>query len=125
MVPKKYTARVLYKGTDTLLSDIYEFKLTVKKASPKLTAKKKTFKKSKKIKKYSVILKDNKGKAIKKAKLTIKVGKKKFTAKTNSKGKAVFKLKKLSKKAKCTAKITYNGNKYFKKLTKKVKIIIK
>lgn len=125
MVPKKYTARVLYKGTDTLLSDIYEFKLTVKKATPKLTAKKKTFKKSKKIKKYSVILKDNKGKAIKKAKLTIKVGKKKFTAKTNSKGKAVFKLKKLSKKAKYTAKITYNGNKYFKKLTKKVKIIIK
>ena len=125
MIPKKYTARVTYKGTDRLESDIDEFKLTVKKASPKLTAKKKSFKKSKKIKKYTVTLKDNKGKAIKKAKLIIKVGKKKFTAKTNSKGKAVFKLKKLTKKAKYTAKITYKGNKYFKKVVKKAKIVIK
>ena len=67
-----------------------------------------------------------------------------ITAKTNAKGKATFKItkltkkgkftavikyagnkyyNKLSKKAKYTAKITYNGNKYFKKLTKKVKII--
>ena len=125
MLPKKYNARVVYKGTDRLESDSFNFKLTVKKANPKLTAKSKTFKKSVKVKKYAVTLKDHKGKVIKKAKLTIQVGKKKFTATTNAKGKAVFKLTKLSKKAKYTAKITYNGNKYFNKINKKVKIVSK
>ena len=125
MVPKKYTANVAFKGTDKLEADINQFKLTVKKATPKVTAKKKTFKKSIKVKKYAIALKDNKGKAIKKAKVTIKVGKKTFKATTNSKGKAVFKLKKLTKKAKYNAKVTYTGNKYFNKVTKKVKITIK
>lgn len=125
MVPKKYTANVAFKGTDKLEADINQFKLTVKKATPKVTAKKKTFKKSIKVKKYAIALKDNKGKAIKKAKVTIKVGKKTFKATTNSKGKAVFKLKKLTKKAKYNAKVTYKGNKYFNKVTKKVKITIK
>ena len=125
MVPKKYTANVAFKGTDKLEADINQFKLTVKKATPKVTAKKKTFKKSIKVKKYAIALKDNKGKAIKKAKVTIKVGKKTFKATTNSKGKAVFKLKKLTKKAKYNAKVTYKGNKYFNKVTKKVKITLK
>ena len=125
MVPKTYTADVAFKGTDKLEADIDQFKLTVKKATPKVTAKKKTFKKSKKVKKYTITLKDNKGKAIKKAKVTIKVGKKTFKATTNAKGKAVFKLKKLTKKAKYNAKVTYKGNSYFNKVTKKVKITIK
>ena len=106
-------------------SDFVDVAFTVKTATPKVTAKKKTFKKSIKVKKYAITLKDNKGKAIKKAVVTIKVGKKTFKAKTNTKGKAVFKLKKLTKKAKYTAKVTYEGNKYFNKVTKKVKIIIK
>lgn len=125
MVPKTYTANVAFKGTDKLEADIDQFKLTVKKATPKVTAKKKTFKKSVKVKKYTITLKDNKGKAIKKAKVTIKVGKKTFKATTNAKGKAVFKLKKLTKKAKYNAKVTYKGNSYFNKVTKKVKITIK
>ena len=125
MLPKKYTANLVYKGNETLESDVDEFTFTVKKATPKVTAKKKTFKKSVKVKKYTITLKDNKGKAIKKAKVTIKVGKKTFKATTNAKGKAVFKLKKLTKKAKYNAKITYKGNSYFNKVTKKVKITIK
>ena len=125
MLPKKYTANLVYKGNETLESDVDEFTFTVKKATPKVTAKKKTFKKSVKVKKYTITLKDNKGKAIKKAKVTIKVGKKTFKATTNAKGKAVFKLKKLTKKAKYNAKVTYKGNKYFNKVTKKVKITIK
>ncbi len=125
LVPKAYTATVLYKGTNVTVGDTATFKFTVKKAKAKITAKKKTFKKSKKVKKYTITLKDNKAKAIKKAKVTIKVGKKTFKAKTNAKGKAVFKLKKLTKKAKYKAKITYKGNKYFNKVTKKVKITIK
>ena len=125
LVPKAYTAKVSYAGTNVTVGDAEDLKFTVKKATPKVTAKKKTFKKSKKVKKYTITLKDNKGKAIKKAKVTIKVGKKTFKATTNAKGKAVFKLKKLTKKAKYNAKVTYKGNKYFNKVTKKVKITIK
>ena len=46
-------------------------------------------------------------------------------AKNNSKGKATFKIKKLTKKAKYTAKVTFKGDKYYNKKTKKVKITIK
>jgi hypothetical protein len=124
------TATIVFYGDeryDELILDNVKFnvQVIVKKAKAKIVAKKKTFKKSKKVKKYTVTLKDNTGKAIKMAKVTIKVGKKTFSAKTNSKGKAVFKLKKLTKKAKYTAKITYKGDKYYNKVTKKVKITIK
>ena len=94
------------------------------KTNPKLTAKNKSFKIKTKTKKYTVTLKDSKGKAIKGAKLTLKVNKKTYTAKTNSKGKATFKFK-LTKKGKFNATITYAGNKYFKKISKTVKITVK
>ena len=116
---KKYTAKA------TFADQTKSFKITVKKAKPKITAKKKTFKKSKKVKKYTVKLKDNKGKAIKKARVTLKIKGKSYKAKTNAKGKAIFKIKKLTKKGTFKAKITYKGNKYFKKATKTVKIKIK
>ena len=90
-----------------------------------MTAKKKTFKKSVKVKKYNIVLKDNLGKAIRNAKVTIKVGKKKFNAKTNSKGKATFKIKKLTKKGTYKATVTYKGNAYYNKVTKKVNIKLK
>ena len=48
-----------------------------------------------------------------------------FTAKTNSKGKATFKIKKLTKRGKYTAAVTFAGNKYYNKVTKKVKITVK
>ena len=58
-------------------------------------------------------------------KVTLKVNKKTYSAKTNSKGKATFKITKLTKKGKFNAAITYKGNKYYKKVTKKTKITIK
>ena len=126
MIPKAYTFKVTYAGNTTYYDgSSAEYKFTVTKAKPKITAKKKTFKKAKKVKKYKVTLKDNNKKAIKKAKLTLKIKGKKYTAKTNKKGKAVFKIKKLTKKGKYTGKVTFKGNKYFTKLTKKAKITIK
>ena len=100
-------------------------KITINKEKTKIAAKKKTFKKSKKVKKYKITLKDSKGKAIKKAQVTIKIKKKTYRAKTNSKGKATFKIKKLTKKGTYKAKVTYKGNDYYKKATKTVKIKIK
>jgi predicted deacylase len=100
-------------------------KVTINKEKVKATAKAKTFKKSVKTKKYTITLKNSKNKAIKNAKVTIKVNKKTYSAKTNSNGKATFKITKLTKKGKFTSTITYKGDSYYKKLTKKVKISVK
>nr|WP_296873944.1 Ig-like domain-containing protein [uncultured Methanobrevibacter sp.] len=100
-------------------------KITLKKEKTKIAAKKKTFKKSKKTKKYMMALKNSKGKAIKKMRVTLKIKGKTFSAKTNSKGKATFKIKKLTKKGTFKAVIRFKGNKYYNKVTKTVKIKIK
>ena len=96
----------------------------VTKKATKITAKKATFKAKKKTKKYSIVLKAGKA-AVKKVKVTIKIGKKTYKATTNSKGKATFKITKLTKKGKYTAVIKFAGNKNFKATSKKVKITVK
>ena len=100
-------------------------KVTVNKESVKITAKKKTFKKAVKTKKYAITLKNSKGKAVKKAKVTIKVNGKTYKATTNAKGKATFKITKLTKKGKHTATVTYKTTATYKAASKKVIITIK
>ncbi len=100
-------------------------KIEITKAASKLTAKKKTFKAKAKTKKYAITLKDNNGKAIKSAKVTLKVNDKTFTAKTNANGKATFKIKKLTKKGKYTAKIKFAGNGYYSASNASKKITVK
>ena len=90
----------------------------------KITAKKVTFKKSKKVKKYTITLKSGKN-PIKKVKVLLKVKGKTYKATTNSKGKATFKITKLTKKGTFTATVKFAGNKNFKATTKKVKIVVK
>ena len=125
LVPKTYTATVKFAGDDGYLASSVSPKVVVSKAKPKITAKAKTFKVKVKTKKYTVTLKNNKGKVLKKVKLTLKVGKKTYKATTNSKGKATFKITKLTKKGKYTATVKFAGNKYYNKLSKKVKITVK
>ena len=126
LAPKAYTAKVTFNGNTNYDKSTKDVKVTVKKATPKLTAKKKTYKTTPKTKKYTIVLKDNTGKAIKKAKVTLKVKGKTYKATTNSKGKAVFKIKNLKKKGTFKATITYKGNKYYNKITKKanIKVIV-
>ena len=62
---------------------------------------------------------------MKNTKVTIKVNKKTFTAKTNSKGVATFKLTKLTKKGKYTAVVKYAGDKYYNAKSVKPKITVK
>ena len=125
---KKYDATVTFAGDDGYVKSTGTAKVTVNKAKPILTAKKKTFK-VKKAKKYTVTLKTDKKKALKKVKVTLTgkfKGKKiKITVKTNKKGKATFNLKKLTKKGKFTATIKFAGNKYYKAASKKAKITVK
>ena len=125
LVPKTYTATVKFAGDSDYSASTASPKVVVSKAKVKLAAKAKTFKVKVKTKKYTVTLKNNKGKVMKKVKLTLKVGKKTYKATTNAKGKATFKITKLSKKGKYTATVKFAGSKYFKALSKKVKITVK
>ena len=125
LVPKTYTAAISFSGNNNYLKSSKSVKVTVKKANPKLTAKAKTFKLKVKVKKYTATLKTNQNKVMKNTKVTLKVNKKTFSAKTNKKGIATFKITNLKKKGKFTAVITYGGNKYYNKVTKKVGITVK
>ena len=125
LVPKTYVAKIKFNGNSYYVGSKDDSVVVVKKATPKMSAKSKAFKIKTKTKKYSIILKNNKKQVIKKAKVYLKVKGKTYVAKTNSKGKATFKIFKLTKKGKYTAVITYKGNKYYNKLTKKVKITVK
>ncbi len=117
--PGKYTATVTYQDVQT------SAKITVKKATPKITAKAKAFKKTDKIKKYTVTLKNNKNKVISGATVKITVNKKTYSAKTTKKGVATFKLTKLTKKGKFTATVKYAGSKLYNAKSVKVKITVK
>ena len=125
LVPKTYTATITFAGDDVYLKSSNTAKVVVSKATPKITAKAQTYKVSVKTKKYSVTLKGNDNKALANVKLSIKVNGKTFSAKTNSKGTATFKITGLTKKAKYIGLITYAGNKYYKNLSKKVQITVK
>ena len=139
LTPKTYTAVITFDGNTNYTKTSKNVKVTVNKAKAKIIAKKKTFKAKKKVKKFTITLKDNKGKGIKNAKVTLKAIKIKKTsknktkktgkknilkAKTNKKGKATFKINRKSK-GKYQVIIKYKGNKYYKSVTKKVKITIK
>ena len=125
LVPKTYTATITFAGDDIYLTSNNTAKVVVSKATPTITAKAQTYKVSVKTKKYSVTLKGNDNKALANVKLSIKVNGKTYSAKTNSKGTATFKITGLTKKAKYIGLITYAGNKYYKNLSKKVQITVK
>ena len=115
----------------SVLNDQIEKLKNQQKVSPKVTkilASKKTFKSKVKVKKYTATLKAG-SKAVPKVKVYIKIKGKKYNktikATTNAKGKAIFKIKKLTKKGKYKATITFKGNKNYKASKKTVQIIIK
>ena len=114
-----------YKLTLTASDKSVSKTMTVKKATPKLTANAKSFKKSVKTKKYTVTLKTNSNKVMKNTKVTLKVNGKTYSAKTNSKGQATFKITKLTKKGKYTAVVKYAGSKYYNAKTVNPKITVK
>ena len=118
--PGTYTAYISSENCKQITA-----KMIIKKATVKLTAKAKTFKKSVKIKKYTITLKNNLNKVMKSIKVTLKVNGKTYSAKTNSKGQATFKITKLTKKGKFTAVVKYGGNKFYNSKTVKPKITVK
>lgn len=124
LAPHVYTATITFGGSEYYANSTKNVHVTVKKATPKIIARAKTFKSTAKTKKYTITLKNNIGKAIKKATVKFKINGKTYTAKTNGKGVATYKLK-LNKNRTYKGVVTYKGNKYYNKLTKKVKITVK
>ena len=125
LAPKTYTASITFAGDEKYVKSSSNVKVVVKKATPKFVASKKTFKVKTKTKKYTITLKTNTGKVMKKVKVTLKVNGKTYTATTASNGKATCKITKLTKKGTFTATIKYSGSKYYKAVTKSVKITVK
>ena len=123
-VAKTYVVTVNYAG-DSVYSPISKsFKVYVKKVPTKLIVKNRSYKKSKKIKKMAVTLKTKSGKALAKKKLTFIVNGKKYTAKTNKKGKATFKVK-LTKKGTFKYIAKFAGDTQYKAVKKMGKIKVK
>ena len=120
-----YSAKISFEGNEKYAPSTKTEYVLVKKATPKLTAKAKILKRSDKTKKYTVTLKTNQNKVMKNTWITLKVNKKTYKAKTNSKGVATFKLTKLTKKGKYTAVVKYAGDKYYNAKTVKPKITVK
>ena len=100
-------------------------KVTVKKVASKLFASNRFVSVKSKIKAYSVVLKNNKNKVLKNQKVTLRVGGINYVAKTNSYGKATFKITKLTRKGSYNAKVSYAGSSYYKKVSKAVKIYVR
>jgi hypothetical protein len=118
-------ATVNFAGDNATAAATKTATIKITKEASKITAAKKTFKAKTKTKKYTITLKSNSGKAISKAKVTLKVKGKTYKATTNSKGKATFKITKLTKKGKYTATVKFAGNTYYTAKTAKPKITIK
>lgn len=125
LIPNTYDAIITFDGDDTYLSGNAAVSIKVLKLTPKLAASKATFKVKTKTKKYTITLKNNKNKAIKSKKVTLKVNGKTYKATTNKKGKATFKITKLTKKGTFKAVVKYSGDKYYKTITKTVKLTVK
>ena len=97
LAPNTYTITAEYKGVSVSNS------VLVKQI---LKASNKSFKRFK-VKKYTATLKTSSGKAIKGKKITFKINKKTYTAKTNKKGIASIKIKSLTKVGKYKIIIKY------------------
>ena len=119
-----YKVSMSFKGDDKYIksSSSNSIKVNPKKAVLSVPVKK--FKASSKSKVLTATLKDKNKKAVKGKKLIFTINGKKYTAKTNSKGIAKVKVK-LSKKKTYKFSVKFNGDKYYYKVTKTSKCIIK
>lgn len=119
-----YIAIITFKGDNQYSKSFTQSKIVVKKQKLTLKVPKKTYKSSKKVKKLTATLKNSKGKAISGKKLVFKVNGKKYTVKTNKKGKSIVKVK-ISKKKTYKVSVTFKGDLSYNKITKKSKLVIR
>ena len=125
LAPNGYGVLINYGGSNKYYSTSASSRITVNKATPFIIVSNMKYYASEKIKKFYMILKDNLYKPMKNVKVKLKIKGKIFTAKTNKNGRATFKIKKVNKKGKFKATVTYSGNNYYNSLSKSAKVTIK
>ena len=125
----RYTMAFNFAGDDNYTNAFACVCVDLDKKPITIKASSKSYKAATKTKKYTVTLSTIKGldgkmylspKAV-----SLKVNGKTFVAKTNSKGVATFKITNLTKKAKYSAVISYDGDKTYESASKKVTITVK
>ena len=126
----RLTFAVTFLGDDDYKASMDVYLITITKKPVTISASAKTYKVSKKSKSYTVTLgtvKSADGKTFlpTNKKVTLKVNGKTFTAKTNSNGKATFKITNLSKKGKFVANVKFAGDTTYASASKKVTITVK
>ena len=119
----KYAVTMAFTGDSTYKGSVATSTISINKQATKLTVAKKTFKKSA-TKKVTAVLKDNAGKVLSGKKMTLKVNGKTYTAKTNSKGVATFKVK-LTKKGTFKATTKFAGDSFYTAKSVSSKIVVK
>lgn len=123
--PGTHHVAVTFNGNSKYFKSSASAKITVNKAKPFIIVSNMKYFAKEKVKKFYMILKDNRYRPMKNTKVTLKVNGKTYVAKTNSNGRATFKITKLNKKGKYTATAKYAGNKYYTALSQSAKITVK
>ena len=121
---KTYKLTVSFEGDSNYNSVSKVATIKIIKEKTKLKVPKKTYKKSSKSKKVYITLKSASGKALSKKKVTFKLNGKKYSSRTNSKGKATVKVK-LSAKKTYKFTVKFAGDSKFSAVSKKASIKIK
>lgn len=116
---KIYPATITFAGDEKYLKSTARVNVGVKKATPRITSFNKVFKSTVTNKVYLVALKDNRGNAMKNTRVTLRVGGVTYSAITNAKGIAVFRLTKLTKVGLYNALARYAGNSYYNAVAKR------
>lgn len=121
---KTYTTTISCGGTGQYTIATKNVKVVIKKATPKISASKKKFKVKVKTKAYTITLKNSQGKVMKNANVKLTVKGKTYSAKTNSKGQATFKITNLKTRGSFAATIKYASTNYYNSANKKVVLVV-
>lgn len=122
---KTYATTISCGGVGQYTIASKKVNVVIKKATPKITASKKIFKVKVKTKAYTITLKNSKGKVMKNANAKLTVKGKTYSARTNSKGQATFKITNLKNKGNFQATIKYAATGYYNSVNKKATIVVK
>ena len=118
---KTYDINVTFNGGEYFFASTGNGKITVTKGTSSLTSPTKTFTVTTASKTITATLKDGSGKVIANRKVTAKVNGKTYTATTNSKGVATFKLTLKTVKT-FTVSLKFAGDSYYTASSKSIKV---
>lgn len=126
----RLTFAVTFLGDDNYNATMEVYLITIEKKPVTINATAKSYKRTTKTKQFKVTLgtvesADGQIFLPVNKKVTLKVNGKTFSAKTNSKGQATFKITNLSKKGKFVANVKYAGDKTYAAASKKVTLTVK